>query len=264
MRAEDGSTRRSTDPDDYQEVARPVAAMPKHFPPGFATPLHRHRRAQLTFAVAGTMAVTTGAGIWVVPPQRAVWIPADTEHRVRMLSTVEMRALYVEPNAAPHLPTSACVVAVPPLLRELIVEATRLPLDYAETGRDGRIMALILDEIRALASLPLHLPMPRDPRIGRVCERLAADPAQGAGLAVCAREAGLSQRNFVRLFRRDTGLSFGAWLRQALLLAALPRLAAGEPVTTVALDLGYDSPSAFTAMFRRTLGTPPSRYFAPG
>jgi AraC-like DNA-binding protein len=59
-------------------------------------------------------------------------------------------------------------------------------------------------------------------------------------------------------------MSFGPWRRQALLLASLSRLAAGEPVTNIALDLGYDSPSAFTAMFRRTLGVTPSRYFATG
>jgi len=254
---------RSTDPDDYQDVPRPVAAMPKDFPAGFTIAPHRHKRSQLTFFVAGVMTVTTEAGMWVVPPQRAVWIPGGTEHSLRMVSPVAMRALYIDPQTAPHLPRTACVIDVSRLLRELILEAMNFPILYDEAGREGRIIALILDEIRALPALPLHLPSPQDGRLVRLCDRLAADLASERSLAAWSQVAGISPRNLDRLFRRETGMSFGAWRRQARLLAALSRLAGGEPVTTIALDLGYDSPAAFTAMFRRHLGVAPSRYFAP-
>ena len=235
--------------------------MPKEYPAGFIVAPHRHKRAQLTFAAAGVVIVTSEAGMWVVPPQRAVWIPAGMQHSLKMVSPVSMRMLYIEAEAAPHLPATACVVDVSRLLRELILTAMSLPLLYDEGGRDGRIIALILDEIRALPALPLHLPLPRDPRLVRLCDRLAAEPAAERSLAAWSHEAGASPRNLERLFRRETGMSFGAWRRQARLLAALSRLADGEPVTTIALDLGYDSPSAFTAMFRRQLGVAPSRYF---
>ena len=255
---------RSIDPDDYQTVPRPLAAMPKQYPAGYVLLPHLHPRAQLTYARSGTMTITTVTGIWVVPPQRAVWIPAETEHSIAMTSPVEMVGIYIEPAAAPHLPQTACVIAVSRLLRELILEASGLPVLYDETGRDGRVMALILDEVRALPALPLHLPRPRDARLVRLCDELAAKPASNRDLTGWSAEIGASSRNIERLFAKETGMSFGAWRRQALLLASLSRLAAGEPVTTVALDLGYDSPSAFTAMFRRTLGVTPSRYFAAG
>jgi AraC-like DNA-binding protein len=253
---------RSTNPDDYQDTGRPVGAMPRHYPGGYELLPHRHKRAQLTYASSGTMRIATISGIWVVPPLRAVWIPGATEHSITMTTPVDMIGVYIEPSAAPHLPDTACVIAVSPLLRALIIEAASLPLLYDEAGRDGRIMALILDEIRALPVLPLHLPIPRDARLARLCHEIIADPA--ATLADSARLAGASTRNLGRLFQKETGMSFGAWRRQALLLASLSRLAADEPVTNVALDLGYDSPSAFTAMFRRTLGVTPSRYFADG
>lgn len=257
-------TSRSTNADDYQNVLRPIAAMPKHYPAGYTLLPHHHPRAQLTYARSGTMTITTVSGIWVVPPQRAVWIPAGTEHSIAMTSPVEMVGVYVEPYAAPHLPQTACVIAVSRLLRELILEAASLPVLYDEDGRDGRVMALILDEVRALSALPLHLPRPRDVRLVRLCDELAAEPSSTRDLADWSAVVGASPRNLARLFLRETGMSFGAWRRQALLLASLSRLAAGEAVTTVALDLGYDSPSAFTAMFRRTLGVTPSRYFADG
>jgi AraC-like DNA-binding protein len=154
-------------------------------------------------------------------------------------------------------------VPVSPLLRELIIEATRLPLLYDEAGRDGLVMALLLAELRVVPLKGLHLPLPADARAARVCRAVLARPASDVPLAEHARSARVSEKTLARAFVRDTGMTFGRWRQQARLLASLPRLAAGEPVLNVALDLGYDSPSAFAAMFRRALGVPPSRYFPP-
>jgi AraC-like DNA-binding protein len=156
------------------------------------------------------------------------------------------------------------VIAVSTLLRELILRACTLPVLYDESGPDGRIVALILDEIAALPSLALDLPMPRDPRVRRICQALRADPGATSTLDEWARTAGASSRTLARRFARETGLTFADWRQQARLLAAMARLAAGESITTIALDLGYDSPSAFSAMFRRALGTSPSRYLGRG
>jgi AraC-like DNA-binding protein len=133
---------------------------------------------------------------------------------------------------------------------------------YDERGAAGRLMTLILDEIAGLPTLGLDLPMPRDARLARICRALGGDPGSTRTLEDWGREAGGSGRTLARLFLRETGLTFAAWRQQARLLAALARLAAGEPVTRIALDLGYESPSAFAAMFKRALGAPPSRYLA--
>ncbi len=252
---------RSTDPEDYQDVPRPIAAMAKNFPDGNRVAPHRHRRAQLVFAAQGVMEVWTPQGSWVVPPNRAVWMPAETEHAIRSRGDVAMRTLYVRADIAASLPRQCCVVAVSPLLRELILRAVELPLLYDEAGPEARVMALILDEIRALPVLPLHLPWPGDARLKRLCAAIHEDPASERTLEEWAQGVGASSRTLARLFRKETGMSFGAWRQQVRLVDALGRLATGQKVTAVALDLGYQSPSAFTSMFRRALGRAPTRYF---
>jgi AraC-like DNA-binding protein len=152
------------------------------------------------------------------------------------------------------------VIGVSPLLHALLLEAVDLPPHYALDSRDGRVMALLVDEIRRMPALALNTPLPRERRLAALCRALLDAPTLDADIDVMAARAGMSRRHFTRLFREQTGMSFGAWRQQACLLAALTRLGRGEPVTQVALDLGYASPSAFTAAFRRVLGMPPSRY----
>jgi len=258
------ATMRSTDPVDYQRVPRPVAAMAKDFRDGHHIAPHSHERAQLIFAVEGVMLVSTVAGSWAVPPQRAVWMPAGVTHEIRMAGAVAMRTIYVRPDAAAGLPDRVRVIAVTSLLRELTLRACALPVLYDEAGPAAKIMTLILDEIAALPTLALDLPLPHDARLRRICRALRAEPGSTRTLDDWARETGASTRTLARRFVRDTGLTFAEWRQQARLLEAMARLAAGQPVTRIALDLGYDSPSAFTAMFRRALGTTPSRYLARG
>jgi len=253
---------RSIDPDDFQAVARPIAAMAKDYPDGWVNQWHRHRRAQLVYASSGVMTIRTPHGIWIVPPDRALWIPATVDHEITMAGAVTMRTLYIEPGVVHGLPDVCAVVAVSGLLRELILRAVEMPLLYDETGADGRVAGLIFDELRALPALPLHLPSPHDSRLQRLCAGVQQRPADDRTLEAWGREVGASARTLARLFRDETGLTFGRWRAQARLLSALGRLASGEKVTTVALDLGYDSPSAFTALFRRHFGVPPSRYFS--
>ena len=251
---------RSTNREDFQTVARPIGAMAKDFPDGFLIAPHAHPRHQLIHAASGVMRITTPDATFVVPPHRAVWMPADVAHDVRMSGDVAMRTLYIAREAiAP--PQECCVVSVSPLLRELILRAATLPLLYDEDVAEGRIMALILDELRMLPVLPLNLPMPHEPRLQKICRAILDDPASTLTLPGWGRRVGASSRTLARFFQRETGLSFGRWRQQARLLEALSRLAQGQSVTTIALDLGYDSPSAFTSMFRRALGRTPSTYF---
>jgi len=235
--------------------------MAKDFPDGYHNRPHKHERAQLIFAAHGAMLVATSAGSWAVPPQRAVWMPAGLVHEIRMIGAVAMRTLYIREDAAARLTPSVRVLAVSPLLRELILRACALPITYEEAGPAGRLMALIIDEIAALPTVALDLPLPRDARLGRICHALSAEPGATRTLEDWSHDAGASPRTLARLFVKETGLTFASWRQQARLLAATAMLAAGEPITRIALELGYESPSAFTAMFKRTLGAPPSQYF---
>jgi len=252
--------RRSTNPADYQHVPRAVAAMPKDFDAGFEILPHRHERAQLIHATQGTMRVSTDEGVWIVPPQRALWMPAGIEHSIVMLGTTTMRTLYVRDDEASFMPGVCQVLPVSPLLRELIVRATELPMQYDETGPAGHVVALILSELQGLTSLALQLPMPRDPRLRGLCQKLLDAPADQRPLEAWAGMLNTSGRTLARRFRSETGLSFGAWRQQARVLDAMGRLGSGQPVTQVALDLGYESVSAFSAMFHRATGASPSQF----
>lgn len=209
------------------------------------------------------MTVWTEQGQWLVPPGMAVWVPAGVEHRVFALSDTRFVSLYIRPEAlaaGPLTEADCAVVDVPPLLAMLIGRHAALP--DVDEGRAARLAAVLLDELAELEPTALHLPLPRDRRALAVARRLIDDPADERDLAAWGRTVGASARTLARLFVGETGLGFAAWRQRRRLLAAVERLVAGEKVTAVALDLGYRSPSAFTAMFRRVLGVAPTRYFA--
>lgn len=241
-------------------MVRPVVAFAREYAPGDRVQRHRHPVGQLIYAATGVMTVTTRDGTWVVPPQRAVWVPAFVTHAIRMTGDVAMRTVYVDPTDG--LPATCGVVQVSPLLRELVLRAVGFRQPYDVDGADARLATVLLDEIRAAPVAPLHLPRPTDARALRVVHALEADPGDPRSLAEWGRTAGASSRTLARLFRAETGLGFRAWRQQLRLLRALERLADGDAVTTVAVELGYDSPSAFIAMFKKALGVPPSQYFA--
>ena len=261
----------SLSPTDLETLPHPILAMAKEYAHGAIVAPHRHSRAQLLFATRGTMRVTTADGAWIVPPLRAVWIPPGTEHALAMTGAVSMRTLFLRADIAPFLPRNACrVVEVSALLRALILAAVAeepaaacdaaCKADDPPTRRAELIGALILSELERAAEVPLRLPLPRDPRLLALCRSLLDDPARGDTLDRWAEGAGASARTLAWLFLRDTGLTFGAWRQQARLAEAVAQLALGKPIAEVARAAGYDSASAFTAMFRRTLGTTPSLY----
>jgi AraC-like DNA-binding protein len=247
-------------PEQTRPLTARIGAYARDYPKGHRIPPHRHDWHQLVYARTGVMTVSTAEGAWVVPPQRAVWLPAATEHEIRCATPVPMRTLYLAPSVAAALPAGCCVVHVSPLLRELILACVEAP---GPPRRRSRLAALILLELAGAAVAPLHLPEPADARIRRITETLRAEPGDPRPLSAWAKEAGASARTLSRLFLAETGMTFRQWQRQARLLAALVRLAQRQPVTAVALDLGYDSPSAFIHAFRRALGRTPRAYFGP-
>lgn len=244
-----------------EDLDRAVVVLATEFPPGFNTGEHWHVRSQLVYASAGVMKVTAEEGTWVVPQQRAVWIPALMRHEVRSTGPVSMRSLYILPSCVPGLPTRCSVVAVSPMLRELIATAAALPERYELGGRDERVMQLILDEVQASPVEPLHLPESEEPRVRQVTASLKLDPSDSRTLEDWGHAVGASSRTLARLFLSETGMTFREWQRQARLLESLVRLAEGQPVTTVALEVGYESASAYISMFKQALGVTPGQYF---
>ncbi len=234
-----------------------VVALASRYPEGHRVPFHHHNRAQLLHPRSGVVMVSAETGRWMVPAGHAMWIPAGVDHQVDMLGDVDMQSIYVAPGAHATLPAALRVVGVTELMRSLVFEATT----SAPAGRRAELLhGLILEEIGALPTRPLGLPFPSDPRLGALCSRFLEEPSPHATIDGWAGRLGLSRRSFTRLFQRETGLGLSAWRQQACLFAALPRLADGESVTVVALDLGYDSVPAFITMFRRMLGASPRNW----
>lgn len=225
------------------------------------TPPHRHPEGQLFGATRGVLTVGTDAGLWVVPASHAVWVPPHQRHSLRSHGAFDGSSVYVAEAACAGLPDTACAIGCSGLLREAIARAATWDGDRLDAARQ-RVADVILDEIRAAPPRPLGLPLPADVRLMRIARALLDDLADPRGLAEWAEFGALSARTLSRRFAAETGFTFADWRQRARLMRALEMLAAGTPVTTIALSLGYDNVSAFIAMFRRAHGTTPARFIA--
>jgi AraC-like DNA-binding protein len=248
-----------------QEEDFPVRTFSVRYPSGYILPTHAHEWHQLIYGSCGVMTVVTTRGTWVIPPHRAVWVPAGVEHSIELTGSVLMQSLYLAADLEVAVPGNCSAVNVSPLLRELIHHIAAP--EMIERGHEvrARLLGVLLDQLEVLPAIPLQLPQPSDPRARRVADWLQHNPDAPGLLKQMARRSGASIRTVERLFQSETGMTFGKWRQQLRLLHALRQLATGRSVTQVALEVGYDSPSAFIAMFRSALGTTPTRYFAtPG
>ncbi|MDJ0684142.1 MAG: helix-turn-helix transcriptional regulator [Alphaproteobacteria bacterium] len=244
------------------QMIRPLMVRAFEMPAGGEFTPHSHAWGQLAYASEGILVVRTDFGAWTVPPARAVWLPPDIEHAITSPTTgAAFRSVYVAKDWAGPLGARCRVLHVTPLLREIIRRTARLPTDYNQDGPDGRLMQVLLDQILAMEEeAPLHLPMPRDPRLKRLADLLLNDLGNAEPAAALASRVGASPRTLARRFVEETGLSLGEWRRRLKIVTAVERLSAGAPVTTVAFDLGYESPSAFIAMFRKAVGRTPTAF----
>jgi AraC-like DNA-binding protein len=245
-------------------LERPLRAKARRMGHDMDIQPHQHDWGQLVFSLEGAVRVLAGDQAFVVPPTRAVWIPAGVQHAVMALSEAELRTLYVHATAAAELARdepaawARCrVVEVSPLARELVRE-----LALGAAAREAVINPLLLDELRRAAPLALGLAMPQDKRLRKLCEALLADPQQRVSLTQAARQVGASERQLHRLFRQQLGCSWRQWREQALLAQALRLAEAGQPMAGIAEQLGYANPSAFGAMVRRAVGSSPRRFFS--
>jgi len=243
----------------FEQAPRPLVGYAIDYGAGNDTGWHQHPRAQLLHAIEGVLRVETEAAQFVLPPGTGLWMPARTLHVTRMPAGLRMRALFLREDAARAGPGAVMVVAISPLLRELILAACAEPVAWDERGPATHIAALALHEISRAATQPLQVPACRDRRLRRVAETLMADPADQRSLAAHAEAAGASERTLARLFRKETGLTFLQWRRQVRLTEGLARLAQGETPPRAAAAVGYASSPAFGAAYRAAFGTTPGR-----
>jgi AraC-like DNA-binding protein/quercetin dioxygenase-like cupin family protein len=222
---------------------------------------HSHPQHQLAWTRRGVLSVAVGETYWVLPPTLALWLPAGVAHRTGATRDAVLCSLYLEPDRCAVDWAEPTPVGVDGLLTHLIAHLARR--DLADDAR-LRAEAVVLDLLRPLPSSPIDVPPAAEERVRAVTEALLADPADPRSLDAHARAVGVSRRTLTRLFVQDTGLSFERWRTHMRLRAALPLLAEGRGVAQVARTVGYATPSAFLAAFRRTVGTSPKHYLNGG
>ncbi|WP_439623680.1 helix-turn-helix domain-containing protein [Shinella sp.] len=246
---------------DYPLTIRPVVTLSDEYPAGYVDPFHSHERAQLSFSLSGVQTVTTDTASYVLPPNRAIWIPPGVRHQTNCREKVRFYAVYIDPTLD-NLPSECRVFEVSDLVRALIGEIMTFNFAYDEAGREGQIVRLLLDEIPRMPSVDIHIPMPTDSRILRVCTMLIDHPGDPRDIDHWAAVANMGRRTFTRVFKHQTGMGLATWRLQVRLMHALSLLHAGHSITTVAYGIGYESVSAFTSVFHRSFGFPPSYYRA--
>ncbi|MBN9221997.1 MAG: helix-turn-helix transcriptional regulator [Mesorhizobium sp.] len=218
---------------------------------------HWHRKGQLVFALGGGVTCRVPSCMWMVPPHCGVWIPGSMEHSNIATANARIFFVYIEPGAA-ELPDRCCTLSISPLLRELIIELSDSVQD--DPARDELLTRILLNELPRMPVQQLHLPISSEPRLRRIADALAQDPADRSTLAEWAGRVALSESSLARLVVKETGLSFGRWRQQLHLIVAIRELASGASVQQVSGDLGYASVTAFITMFRKALGKPPAKY----
>lgn len=255
-------------------TARPVRAKLRWLAADTQVMPHSHPWAQVAISTTGVIRLTVNHGTYIVPPSRALWIPPGVEHAVTMVEDADLRTLYF------HQPRGRCgpgvprdqedawrqcrVLEVSELLRALVREMPTTPdggpaPTPAELRREQHLSALVRGELARAAAVKLGVDLPQDKRLRHLCEAVLADPTRHETLADWAQDTGASPRTVARLFRSELGSTFTQW-RQQVILAKAVSLAAGRmPMGQIAAELGY-SPSAFSAMVRKSVGQPPGRF----
>lgn len=246
---------------ELRALPRPVFGEMNGLPNRAIRQRHSHAWGQLSYALQGVVEVATETGSYVAPPQCAIWIPQGVPHGVECSDSTVIRSLYIRQDAV-HLDRTECrVLAVTPLLRELIRAFSTFPAEYDEDGREGRLVQVLLDELADAPELGLMLPWPGDRRLQKICRQLQEHPDLRMDLFQFAEAMGVSEKTLSRLFLKDTGLTFRLWRQRARLLSSMMMLERGDRITDVALACGYHSMSAFIAAFRAQFGATPREVF---
>ena len=234
----------------------PVFAYAQDYPNQHIELWHSHAHIQILHTLHGVLEVQTPCGFWIVPPNKAIWIPANYQHQLKAIGQVKVRGVFIQPNTDRQ---QCKIISVSPLLQALMCSALNIT-QVMPNSREQRILDLILDEVTFLQETPFDLPQPQTLPLVDICDFLKANLSEQWTLDDIANQFCMSSKTLARYFKKELSMNFGTWLRQAKLLHALTLLATEHSILDTALCLGYESPSAFTAMFKRETGTTPREY----
>lgn len=229
------------------------------------TPTHTHSRAQFLYASMGNIQVFTPNNVWLVPPMCALWIPANVEHSVISLSHVKLNTALVEVSAATLMGKECFIIRVSNLLHELLIRLNQItqidpPNIVSSQEISEALQILIFEEIHRANLLSIQIPWPKDKRLLKICQQLLHSPNHSKDLTDWADDIGTSSRTLMRMFQKETGLSYRAWIQQMHIAHALSMISNGESIAQISEALGYTNPSAFSAMFKRHLGKTPQQF----
>lgn len=227
-----------------------------------ADAMHSHARGQAMAARSGLLRIDTEQGRMVVPSGHAIWIPPDCAHRMASHGQFSGWSIYAAPAACEPMPTQVRVMRISNLMREAILRAATWTQQEQLNIAQQRVCDLILDELAIAPPEQLDLPLPADRRLRKIAQAIEDNPADARSLEEWAQWAAIAPRSLTRHFAAETGMPFSTWRQRARLIRALEMLAAGSAVTTIAIELGYDSLSAFIAMFKREFGATPAKYLS--
>ncbi|RZL92885.1 MAG: AraC family transcriptional regulator [Variovorax sp.] len=246
------------------DAVRPLRAKEHFLKADTLVELHEHPWPQLTFSTRGVIRLSTEDGSYIVPPSRALWVPADMPHSITLIEDAELRTVYLHGWIAPSWEKCE-VLEISPLLRALMLALDTTPdglppRDPEAPARERMIAPLLTSELERATQIRIDVPLPADKRLRQLCEAMLRNPAHRATLAERAAAIGASERTVARMFQDQLGMSWQQWRQQAVMAHALPLLARGMPVSQVATASGYATDSAFCAMFKAATGRSPTAF----
>ncbi|WP_406813604.1 AraC family transcriptional regulator [Mycobacterium sp. M23085] len=219
---------------------------------------HRHPLHQIVYPSSGAVSVTTPAGTWITPVNRAIWIPAGCWHEHRFHGVTQFHGVALDPGRYRRGPAVPTVLAINPLMRELIIACSQT--DGTDTDEHHRMLAVLRDQLQATGVRePLWIPTPVDGRLRHACALIAENLRESLTLRQIGDRVGVGQRTLSRLFSDELAMTFPQWRTQVRLQHALVLLADRRDVTSVAAECGWATPSAFIDSYRRAFGHTPGR-----
>ncbi len=250
-----------------QQLPREVFVRQEEMPARHFFPAHTHEWHQLLYAISGVLVVTLEGERYFIPPEQAIWLPAGCQHSVYTEFGADLKSLYIDrsyrgldtPDSVERSQKST-VLHITPLMRELIKEAAGFAVEYSLVGYENDLIQLLLQTLSRLRREEGYLPWPTEKDLFQLCNRLYEQPDDTSSTAVLAQSVSMSQRTLDRKFRKETGMSLKHWRLQLKMLKAIELLNTGQSITSIALDLGYSSPSPFIYMFRERTGISPVQY----
>lgn len=246
----------------HERQSRPIIASRYDYKHSHRQTWHSHEQGQFVFAVRGVVRIVTPTSVWMLGPRRGLWIAPGVAHELHAIGEVSMRSVYFEPDVVPYEGLDCRVLTMSTLL-EALVEAMIADKAHDPERRAPLIHPLLMKELRdAPVVTEGGLPLPVDRRLQEICEQLVLAPATSDSLGMWGDRVGASERTLARLFKEETGLTFGQWRQQLRIVEAISRLAQGMQVNRVAAELGYQNAGAFITMFRKITGETPSRYLS--